>query len=106
MYFTQIRPSSDLAHCIRHFWIMRDDVVHAEPHPILPDGSAELVFNMAAPMAEVRASGTAIIQPHTMLVGQQMRPMRVRQTASMYCVGVKLAPWGVTSLFGFPKVVG
>ncbi len=63
----------------------------------MPDGRAELIFNLAAPF-ECRDGDAVRAQPRTLVVGPNRRAMEIRPTGMVDLVGVRfrpeaLSPW-------------
>ena len=103
MEYREVAPSRPLAAIIRCYWLLagsapRAGDVDAAAEPALPDGSPELIFNLADPFEEVDAGGTASRQPPIMLVGQITRPMVVRATARIDMVAVRFEAHGASLL--------
>ena len=102
--YTESLPAPALRDVVRCVWTLRgraggDDA----PEPIVPDGCAELLFNLADPFEQVRADGGAPVrQPLVMLVGPSTAPVTVRPTGAVDLVGVRLQPWAVACVLGLP----
>jgi len=88
---------------LRVVWSLRGTATAALPEPIVPDGCAELVFNVGDPIdAQAPQPGAGFTrQPRAMLVGPTTRPMFVRPGRAVDVVGMRLEPWA-TGLLGIP----
>jgi AraC-like DNA-binding protein len=73
------------------------------PEPIVPDGCAELLFNVGDPFEQVEAAGGPTVrQPLAMVVGPSTAPVTVRPTGAVDLVGVRLQPWAAACVLGLP----
>lgn len=95
MEYTERPPHPDLADIIRTYWWLRGDADPAgAADPALPDGSPELIVNLADPWERVTADGALLTQPPAFLVGQILRPMVVRPTGRIALVAVRFEAHG------------
>ena len=100
MLYREIEPPPDLAGHVACLWILDHD---PGPEParekILPDGRAELIFNLGAPYrrAEPGALGA---QPTSFLIGQIRRYLEVVPTGRASMLGVRLQPTSLHGLLG------
>ncbi len=83
MQYRELQPDPSLRHVVRCYWFLTGDVVVGAPgksgEPALPDGSPELIINLADPFQAFGAGAAPVVQPLTMLVGQITRPWRRRR---------------------------
>lgn len=106
-YLERPAPAS-LSRHVRCFWALHDDrQTSASPaapafmeaaEPALPDGSPELIFNLADPFEHVSSRGRVRRQPRAFLVGQITGPMVVRPTGRVDLVAVRFEAFGATLL--------
>ncbi|MGQ0646468.1 MAG: DUF6597 domain-containing transcriptional factor [Gemmatimonadaceae bacterium] len=68
--------------------------------PIFPDGSADLVFNLARRVRGGRDRERLASHPERLVVGQMTGPVWVEATGALDLVGVRLQPWAVGAVFG------
>ncbi len=66
--------------------------------PALPDGSPELIFNLADPFQAFAVEGVGQVQPPIMLVGQISAPFVVGPTGRVDLVAVRLQSYGAALL--------
>ena len=103
MEYREFAPASSLAGIIRCYWSLAGSspvgVGATTPaDAALPDGSPELIFNLADHFEHVAADGLVTVQPALMLVGQITRPIVVRPTARIDMVGVRFESHGASLL--------
>ncbi len=90
MEYLERPPHPDLAALVRAYWWLRGVAEEgAGADPALPDGSPELIVNLAEPWEHRAPDGTRTAQPTAFLVGQITGPMVVRPTGTMDLVGVR-----------------
>lgn len=91
MEYREHPPHPDLAALVRTYWWLHGAAGDgAAADPALPDGSPELIVNLAEPWEHQAADGTRTRQPSAFLVGQITGPMVVRPTGRMDLVAVRL----------------
>jgi AraC-like DNA-binding protein len=71
------------------------------PQPVVPDGCAEIVLNLADPFRRSRGA-RAETQPRSMIVGQTTEAVVIAPSGRVDLVGVRLQPWGALSLLPAP----
>lgn len=90
-------PPLDLAPYVRFFWATRR-ATQSPPERVLPDGSCELIWQLAAPMQ--RLDSASARQPASFVFGQIERAIRLQSTGAIDLFGARLAPVGVAALWG------
>jgi len=108
MLYDERLPAQPLRSLVRCYWFLRDgdvpgaepsaDDAEGEPDPLFPDGSPELIVNLADPFVEISADGSEREQPAVFLVGQITGPYHVRPSGRIDLVGVRLESHGATWL--------
>ena len=88
------------AHAVRAIWTLRGRAYVGAVEPIVSDACPELVFNAGDPWLQLHADGTVSLQPTAMLVGPTARPTFVEPGRDVNVLGVRLHPWGLSSLVG------
>ena len=104
MEYIERPPHPELAAVVRTYWWLRGDAEAeasrdaAPADPALPDGSPELIVNLAEPWERVAADGARTLQPPAFLVGQIRGPMHVRPTGRLALVAVRFEAHGAAPL--------
>ena len=93
MRYEELAPPAELRDLVHRIWLLRgaggpDSVPFQR---VMPDGRAELIFNLADPF-ECRDGDGARTQPLALLVGPNRRAMEIRPTGSVDLVGVRFRP--------------
>lgn len=102
MRYLEILPRDPASGSVRCFWFLSgsaaaDTTDAAGPaDPALPDGSPELILNLADPFHTVATDGSTVAQPLAMLVGQITRPFVVRPGLRVDLAAVRLEAYGMT----------
>ena len=98
--YLELEPSLPLRRYVRCYWFLtgtgRSDDIGAEP--ALPDGSPELILNLAEPFQAIAIDGGSRLQPVTILVGQITGPFAVAPTGRIDLVAARLEPFGAVGL--------
>ncbi len=97
-------PPPELRNLVHRIWWLQGDAVEG-PAPfqrVMPDGRAELIFNLADPF-ESRSGETVRLQPLALLVGPNRRAMDIRPTGAVDLIGVRFRP---EALSGWLRVSG
>lgn len=102
--YLELEPSAPLRRYIRCYWFLRgagpgDDPADSSADPALPDGSPELILNLADPFHAVSKDGVSRPQPSIMLVGQITGPFRVAPTGRIDMVAARLEPFAGVCLW-------
>jgi AraC-like DNA-binding protein len=99
MRYLEIRPRAPTAESVRCHWFLTGTgtgtVAVDAAAPALPDGSPELILNLADPFHAVAADGSSVPQPMAMLVGQITRPFAVRPGSRVDLAAVRLEAFGM-----------
>jgi AraC-like DNA-binding protein len=109
MRYEEARPAAPIVDDVRCYWFLAEESASdAGPHtatgdasdadPALPDGSPELILNLADPFIAVAADGAERVQPLAFLVGQITGPYLVRPSGRVDLVGIRLEACGATWL--------
>jgi AraC-like DNA-binding protein len=99
MEYAEFTPTPSLRGMIRCYWVLRGEPGDAgTADPALPDGSPELIFNLADPFEHIAADGAVTRQPRQFLVGQITRPIAVRPTGRVRLVAVRFEAHGAAML--------
>jgi AraC-like DNA-binding protein len=97
--FTAPAPLADIVRCV---WILSGPATPTpEPQPVVPDGCAEIVLNLADPFRRFRV-GAWETQPRSMVVGQITEAVVIAPSGDVDLVGIRLQPWGAFSLLPVP----
>jgi AraC-like DNA-binding protein len=100
--FSAPAPLSDIVRCV---WLLSGPAsASAEPQPVVPDGCAEIVLNLADQFRRVAGNGEWETQPRSMVVGQITEAVVIAPSGGVDIVGIRLQPWGALSLLPVPAV--
>jgi AraC-like DNA-binding protein len=92
-----------LADVVRCVWILSGPAAATlQPQPVVPDGCAEIVLNLADPFRRFRRSDLWETQPHSMVVGQITEAVVIAPSGGVDLVGIRLQPWGAFSVLQVP----
>jgi AraC-like DNA-binding protein len=93
MHYEEHAPPAELRHLVHRIWTLRGAKASgaASFQRAMPDGRAELIFNLADPF-ECRDGDICRVQPLALLVGPSRRAMQIRPTGAVDLVGVRFRP--------------
>jgi len=92
-----------VSHVVRCVWLLSaPSSASAGPQPVIPDGCAEIVLNLADPFRRFDDRGGWHVQPSAMLVGQITEAVVIAPSGAVDIVGVRLQPWGAFALIPVP----
>jgi AraC-like DNA-binding protein len=95
-------PLSDVVRCV---WLLSGPASSTPtPQPVVPDGCAEIVLNLAEPFRRFRGGGAWETQPREMVVGQISEAVVIAPSGGVDLVGIRLQPWGALSLLPVPAI--
>lgn len=104
LHYAETDPPPALAGYVRCLWRLRGDPgIGAPPEPIVPDGCAELVINLADRFVRHTADG-AHRQPANLVAGQITRAIAIQPSGGVDLWGVRFHPWSAAAFFGFAGV--
>jgi AraC-like DNA-binding protein len=91
--YQELSPPAELRELVHRIWLLRDAAApgRAPFQRVMPDGRAELIFNLADPF-ECRAGDGIRTQPLALLVGPNLQSMDIRPTGAVDLVGVRFRP--------------
>lgn len=103
MYYEKILPSPHLRKYIKCFWVLKkaNKPIQNVPETILPDGTFEIVFNLADRFQRFYADGKTEIQPRTILVGQMRQFVQIEPLGTVNLFGVRFQTVGAYYFFKF-----
>ena len=102
MRYREIQPSPFARDFIDRYWVLEQDRADVgSVQRVVPDGSVELILNLAEPL-ESSSGGAWKKQPPSFLAGQITRPLRLRCAAPARVLGVRFLPHGPSDLLGMP----
>lgn len=103
MHYEEIVPSPHLRHLVKCFWALRDDpVVGGPPETVLPDGSLEIIFNLADRFRRFHSDGQIETQPSAIVVGQMRKFIQIQPTGKVDLFGVRFETAGAYHFFRRP----
>jgi AraC-like DNA-binding protein len=93
-------PLADVVRCI---WLLTGPAsATPEPQPVVPDGCAEIVLNLAEQFRRFDDDATWAAQPRSMVVGQITEAVVIAPSGRVDIVGIRLQPWGAFSVLPVP----
>jgi AraC-like DNA-binding protein len=93
-------PLSDVVRCV---WALSGATrATAAAQPVVPDGCAEIVLNLADPFRRLRGPDLWETQPRAMAVGQITEAVVIAPSGGVDLVGIRLQPWGALSVLPVP----
>jgi AraC-like DNA-binding protein len=99
--YSEEAPRADLQPWVRLLWRYRDDAPSGAMQRIPPDGCPELIVHLGEPYEEQQADGF-VRQPRIIFAGQMTRPLCLRATGPVNCIGLRFEPDGAAGWFGAP----
>jgi AraC-like DNA-binding protein len=98
--FAAPAPLADVVRCV---WLLTGPAATTpSPQPVVPDGCAEVVLNLAAPFRRLHDGTAWEPQPRAMVVGQITEAVVIAPSGVVDLVGIRLQPWGALSLLPVP----
>jgi AraC-like DNA-binding protein len=91
--YEELAPPAELRDLVHRIWLLRGAPARGRApfQRVMPDGRAELIFNLADPF-ECRDGAGTRLQPLALLVGPNRRAMEIRATGAVDLVGVRFRP--------------
>jgi len=87
---------SDVVRCV---WVLSGSAsAPLAPQPVVPDGCAEIVLNLADSFRRFRGPDVWETQPRAMAVGQITQAVVIAPSGDVDLVGIRLQPWGALSV--------
>jgi AraC-like DNA-binding protein len=103
--YVEFAAPASLADVVRCVWTLSGPAAATpQPQPVVPDGCAEVVLNLADPFRRFRGSGVWETQPHAMVVGQVTEAVVIAPSGGVDLVGIRLQPWGAFSVLPVPAI--
>ena len=104
MYYQELCPVEPLSKLVKCLWIMEGGADSStDEERILPDGCAEIVFNLGDPFEQRHADGSRRRQPLTLLVGQMQRSLLIAPTGRVRLLGIRFWPGGAYPFLRLPQ---
>lgn len=103
MHYEEILPCFHLRKYVKCFWTL-EQFYKSAPHlleTVLPDGSMELVFNLADRFRRYHSNGKVEIQPHTIIVGQMRQAIEIEPLGKINLFGIRFQTIGAYHFFKF-----
>jgi len=99
--YREITPGGEARGFIDCCWTMECDASEASVQRVVPDGRAELIFNLAEPFESFQ-DGQWRIQPACFVAGQITGPLLLRPSGPAKILGARFLPQGAGQVFGVP----
>ena len=100
--YSEYRPAPPLDRYVDCYWALSGRAGGSRPEPVLPDGTIEVIFNLADAFENHRDDGTALRQPLSLVVGEITRPMLIASTGRVDIVGIRFRPGGAHPFLQLP----
>lgn len=102
MKYLEAPPSARLERFVKCFWSLDSDGGDpGGPEPVVPDGSVEIIFNMADRFERLHIDGRSETQPANIVAGQMRRHVMVGPSGKVNLFGVRFLPAGAFAFFDF-----
>lgn len=97
-------PNSALRPFVGCYWILRYEKQNSTPELMIPDGYADLIFNLGGDYrrTEISAALDWMEMPFSHLVGGRKNSVLVEKSENLNLVGVKLTLYGLWALTQIP----
>jgi AraC-like DNA-binding protein len=105
MDYREWPPHRVLRPFVRTYWALRGAGADAQPQPVLPDGSSELIVHRERPFRRHTAALGAERQCERLFVGQMRAPVVLQAEGAADVVGVRFHPHGAYALLACPQHV-
>jgi AraC-like DNA-binding protein len=97
--YLEVPAPAPLADVVRCVWLLSGPATTIpEPQPVVPDGCAEIVLNLADPFRRFGGGESWETQPRSMVVGQITEAVVIAPSGVVDIVGIRLQPWGAMSV--------
>jgi hypothetical protein len=100
--YMEMAPRPKLRPWVRLLWRYHNDAPSRAVQRIPSDGCPELIVHLAQPYEEQQPDGRFQRQPRLVFAGQMTRPLCLRATGPVNCIGLRFEPDGAASWFGAP----
>jgi AraC-like DNA-binding protein len=91
-----IPPCAAARRFVRTYWMLEDRAPAAQVQRVVPDGRAELIFNLAEPyetqVSGAQSDGPWVKQPQAFLFGQIAGPLLLRPAGPVRMIGISFHP--------------
>ncbi len=95
MHYEEILPAPHLRRHVKCFWALSDNSLSgAPPETVLPDGTLEIIFNLADRFRRFHADGKIETQPGTIVVGQMPRFILIQPMGRIDLFGIRFQTEG------------
>lgn len=103
MHYEEILPSLHLRNYVKCFWVLEqfDDSLPCSAETVLPDGSMEMVFNLADRFRRYHSNGKIEIQPSAIIVGQMRQAIQIKPLGKINLFGIRFQTIGAYHFFRF-----
>ena len=102
MRYQELHPPPELGALVHRLWTLSGGARSGGPFQrAMPDGRAELIFNLADPFECLDGPDTHL-QPLSLLVGPSRRALRIRPTGRVDLVGIRFRPEALAAWLRLP----
>jgi AraC-like DNA-binding protein len=103
MEYREWPPHPALRPFVRAYWALGGASADAQPQPVLPDGSSELIVHRERPFRRHTAALGVERQSPRLFVGQMRAPVVLQADGAADVVGIRFHPHGAYALLGRPQ---
>ncbi len=102
MNYQETPPSPRFAGLVKCFWSLDyEQSGIAEPDPVVPDGSIEIIFNLSDRFRLYHPTGEIETQPASIVAGQMQTSILIGPSGNVRLFGIRFDPAGAFPFFRF-----
>jgi AraC-like DNA-binding protein len=102
MNYQEISPSRRLAKYVKCYWLLEQlSAAERSPENVVPDGSLEIIFNLADPFRRYHRDGNIEVQARTIIAGQMRSYAAIEPSGRVKLFGVRFHHAGAYPFFRF-----
>ncbi len=107
MHYEEAQPAPYLRKYVKCFWTLEQQTaaIQNAPEAVLPDGCAELIFNLSDRFRRHFFDGASELQPQTIVVGQMRRGVTIEPSGEVSLFGIRFQPAGAFPFFDLPQAL-
>lgn len=104
MHYFEITPSAGLKKYVKCYWSLEQAATAGSAcrEPVMPDGSLEIIFNLADPFRRYHPDGSRETQPLAIVAGQMRSSALIEPSGEVRLFGIRFHHAGAYPFFRFP----